>query len=100
MSFFIPSIESSSSKKKSNFCQEGHVKIYTNHFWSLGWTTHRWADRLVRRIMPDGEVRVLQCLFACNSLRGIEIEHLGEQIESERVRIWEQLRELHSRPDG
>ena len=50
--------------------------------------------------MPDGKIWVLQCLFACNSLRGIKVEHLGEQVESERVRMWEQLRERYPRPDG
>lgn len=62
--------------------------------------THSWADGLVRRIMPDGKVRVLQRLIAGDALRRIKVEHLGEQIECERVRVREHLREWHPRPDG
>jgi len=45
--------------------------------WDLG-STYGWADRLVRRIVPDSEVRMLQRLIACDALRGIKVEHLGE----------------------
>ena len=62
--------------------------------------SHIWADRFIRRIVPDGEVRMLQCLFTGDSLRGIKVQHLGEQIESEWVRVWKQLRERHPWPDG
>jgi hypothetical protein len=41
-------------------------------------STYGWADRLVRRIVPDSEVRVLQRLFACDAFRRIKVEHLGE----------------------
>ena len=50
--------------------------------------------------MPDGEIWVFQRLVASNSLCGIKVEHLGEQVKSEWVRVWEQLRERYSRPDG
>lgn len=50
--------------------------------------------------MPDGEVWVLQRLFASNALRGVKVEHLSEQVKSERVRVREQLRERDSWPDG
>ena len=62
--------------------------------------THGLADGLVRRVMPDSKVRVLQRLFACDALRGVKVEHLGEQIERERVRVREHLRERHPWPDG
>ena len=50
--------------------------------------------------MPDSKVRVLQRLFAGDALRRIKVKHLGEQIERERVRVREHLRERHPRPDG
>jgi hypothetical protein len=62
--------------------------------------TYSWADGLVRRVVPDSEIWMLQRLFACNALCRIKVEHLGEQIESERVRMREQLRERHAGPDG
>ena len=63
-------------------------------------STHSWADRLVRRVMPDSKVRVLERLVAGDAFRRIKVEHLGEQIERERVRMREQLRERHAGPDG
>src|SRR5712671_274705 len=63
-------------------------------------STHSWADGLVRRVVPDGEVRVLQCLFARDASRRVKVEHLGEQIEGEWVRVRKHLRKRHSRPDG
>ena len=62
--------------------------------------THSWADGLVRRVMPDSKIRVLQRLLAGDALRRIKVEHLSEQIERERVRVREHLRERHPRPDG
>ena len=61
--------------------------------------THSWADGLVRRVMPDGKIWMLQRLLTGEALRRIKVEHLGEQIERERVRVREHLRERHSRPD-
>ena len=65
-----------------------------------GWITYIRADGLVRRVVPDSEILVLQCLIAGDASRGIKVEHLGEQIERERVRMREQLRERHTGPDG
>ena len=99
MSFFIPSIESSSSKKKSNF----YELTVTHQFWPDGdeqTMTHSWADRLVRRVMPDSKVRVLERLVAGDAFRRIKVEHLGEQIEREWVRVRKHLRERHAWPDG
>ena len=62
--------------------------------------THGLADGLVRRVMPDSKVRVLQRLIAGDALRGVKVEHLGEQIERQRVRVREHLRERHPWPDG
>jgi len=62
--------------------------------------THGCADGLVRRVMPDSKVRVLQRLFASDALRRVKVKHLGEQIERERVRVREHLRERHPGPDG
>ena len=62
--------------------------------------THGCAEGLIRRVMPDSKVRVLQRLVAGDALRRVKVEHLGEQIERERVRVWEHLRERHPRPDG
>ena len=50
--------------------------------------------------MPDGEIWVFQRLVTSNSLCGIKVEHLGEQVKSEWVCVWEQLRERYSGPDG
>jgi hypothetical protein len=50
--------------------------------------------------MPDGQVRVLQCLVAGDALRWIKVKHFGKQIERERVGVWEHLREWHPRSDG
>ena len=43
---------------------------------------------------------MLQRLFTGDSLRRIKVQHLGEQIEGEWVRVWKQLRERHPWPDG
>jgi hypothetical protein len=51
--------------------------------------TYIWADRLVRRVVPDGEIWVLQRLVAGDAFRGIKVEHLGEQIKRERVSMRE-----------
>ena len=43
---------------------------------------------------------MLERLFAGDAFGGIKVEHLGEQIERERIRVREQLREGHARSDG
>jgi hypothetical protein len=68
--------------------------------WRQSTMTHGWADGLVRRVMPDSQVRVLQRLVAGDALRRVKVKHLGEQIERERVRVREHLRERHPWPDG
>src|SRR6266478_1954124 len=39
----------------------------------------------VRGVVPDLEVGVVQGLFTSNSLRRIEVEHPGQEIDRERV---------------
>ena len=62
--------------------------------------THSWAYGLVRRVMPNGEVRVLQSLFTGDALRRVKVKHLGEQIEGQWVRVRKHLRERHPWSDG
>lgn len=35
--------------------------------------------------MPDGKIGVIECLFAANPLDRVEVQHLSEQIDGERV---------------
>ena len=62
--------------------------------------THSRADRLVRGVVPDSEVRVVERLLAGDALRGVEVEHLREQVERERVGLREELLERHAGLDG
>ena len=43
---------------------------------------------------------MLQSLVARDTLRGVEVEHLGEQVERERVGLREELLERHAGLDG
>ena len=45
-------------------------------------------------------VTVVQRLLAGDTLRGVEVEHLGEQVERERVGLREELLERHAGLDG
>jgi hypothetical protein len=57
------------------------------------------ADGFIGQVVPDGEVRVLEGLLAGDTLRGIEVKHLGKQVESKRVRLRKELLERHARFD-
>ena len=46
--------------------------------YKKGGSTYGWADRFVSRVVPNGEVWMLQRLIACDALRRIKVEHLGE----------------------
>ena len=50
--------------------------------------------------MPNSKVRVVQRLFACNTLGWIEVEKLREQIDRKRIRTGKERCERHSRFDG
>lgn len=76
------------------------VSLLRHGFSQNGQITHSWADGLVSRVMPDGKIRMLQRLFAGDALRRIKVQHLGEQIKGEWVRVRKQLRKRHPRPDG
>ena len=58
------------------------------------------AGWLVGGVVPNGEVRVLKRLLAGDALRGVEVEHLGEEVEGERVGLREELLEGDAGFDG
>jgi hypothetical protein len=43
------------------------------------------TDRFISRVVPNLKVGVVQGLFTSNSLRRIEVEHPGQEIDRERV---------------
>lgn len=61
---------------------------------------HGCTDGLVSGVVPDGEVWVVQRLFARDALGGVEVEELGEEVDSERVGTREEGLEGHARLDG
>jgi hypothetical protein len=62
----------------------------------VGDKTHGGAHRLVGRVVPDLEVRVVQRLLAGNAFRGIKVEQLREEVDCERVCAREERRERHT----
>ena len=54
----------------------------------------------VRGVVPHLKVGVVQGLFAGNSLRRIEVEHPGQQIDRERVGMGDKGGERNPRLDG
>ena len=55
----------------------------------------RGARRLIGRIMPDVQVWMLESGLDADARRGIERQHLVEQVEGVGIRIGEQAREGH-----
>lgn len=62
-------------------------------------STYRGTDGLISRVVPHGEIRMVQSLFTCDTLGRIEVKQLRQQIDSERVGSREQLWEGHPRLD-
>ena len=89
----MPSIESSSSKPKSN----GWRSVSDRPLRARGHATHRRAHGLVGGVVPDLEVRVLERLLAGDALRGVEVEELAEQIDREGICAREERLEGHTR---
>jgi hypothetical protein len=58
------------------------------------------ANRFIRRVVPDLKVGMVQGLLTSNSLRGIEVEHPGQEIDRERVGMGDKGGERDSRFDG
>jgi hypothetical protein len=61
--------------------------------------THGIADRLVGGIVPDSEVRVVQRLLATDTPGGVKTEHAREEVDGERVSLWEERGERNTRSD-
>ena len=57
------------------------------------------AHWFIGRIVPDLKVRVVQRLFAGDSLRRIEVQHPGQQIDRERVCMGDEGGERNTRFD-
>lgn len=93
----MPSIVSSSSKLKSNGCTQKKRRPPQPAAKVEG--THGRADGLVRRVVPHGEVRVVERLLAGDALCGVEVEQLAEQVDRERVRAREERLESDARLD-
>lgn len=62
--------------------------------------TYRSTDGLVSGIMPDGKIRVVQGLFTSDTLRGIEVKELGQQVDGQGVGTGEELGERNPSFDG
>ena len=63
-------------------------------------STNRGADGLVRGVVPDVEVRVLKGLLAGDTLCGVEVEQLAQEVDGKRVCTREERLEGHARLDG
>lgn len=48
---------------------------------------YRLADGFVVRVMPDAQVRVVQCILTGDTLGGVERQHLRKEVDSEGVRV-------------
>ena len=95
----MPSMLSSSSKPKSNdYIQRTDVNDHLPQLQKL--RAYRRADRLVSRVVPDSEVRVIERLLAGDTLRRVEVEQLLEQIDREGIGTREERGEGHARLDG
>lgn len=95
ISFFMPSMLSSSSKPKSNFYRD----VIFGAAFKLTRYAYGFAGRLVCRVVPHLEVGVRQRLLAADPLGGVEAKHLGEQIDCKGVRVREKSRERNPRLD-
>lgn len=49
--------------------------------------------------MPNLQVRVVECLFATDTLLGVETKHLGKKIDGQRVRVGEEGGKRYTRSD-
>ena len=96
MSFFIPSIVSSSSKAKSNFWTLVDHLFYAR---SQSEGTNLVANRLVRRVMPTNKVRVFERILAGYAPRGVEAEHSSEEVDCLKIRLRVKLLEWNARLD-
>ena len=95
----MPSMLSSSSKPKSNdYTQYANVSIRLPEPEDS--RAYRRADRLIRGVVPDGEVWVVERLLAGDTLGRIEVEELGKKIDGEGVRAREECCERNTRFDG
>ena len=50
--------------------------------------------------MPHLEIGMVQGLFAADAFGRVEAEHLGEEVDGERVGVWEERGEGDSGLDG
>ena len=58
------------------------------------------ASWFISRVMPDMEVLMVQCVFASDSPRGIEVKHLSQEIDSKVVGMGDKGSEGDSGFDG
>lgn len=50
-------------------------------------STDRVANWFVTRVVPNGKVRMVECLLTADALRGVESEHLREQVDREWISV-------------
>lgn len=95
MSLFIPSIESSSSNEKLNFCRK--LSINALVFRGKQISAYSLADRLVSRIVPHLQIRVVQRSLTTNSLGWVKAKHLLQEVNGEWVGVRVECSERHAR---
>ena len=111
INFFIPSIESSSSNEKSNFCgtvdprgrRQGWKEENIGRLRRRGLKkkcTYRFTDRFVGRIVPCLQVGMVQRLLTADPLRRVKTQHLRQEVDSKRVSIGVQGCKGYSGFDG
>ena len=66
----------------------------------INFFTDGFTDRLVGRVVPHLEIGMVQRLFAADAFGRVEAEHLGEEVDGERVCVWEKRGEGDSGLDG